>query len=98
MLVNDDPMRTSGGSIDLSLSDPSGCSPLHLVVGYKAGDRVIFAELMQSGASTNAADMKGDTPLHIAIKHVDDIADAEQMALEMVSAPRTDVQLVGTQG
>ena len=76
------------------MCDPDRRTPLHLAVGLQMGDRVIFTELMLHGADTNLVDKQGNTPLHTLIKVTSKISDAEAMALEVVAADRTNVNIV----
>ena len=76
------------------MCDPDRRTPLHLAVGLQMGDRIIFTELMLHEADTNLVDKQGNTPLHTLIKVIRKLDDAEAMALEVVAADRTNVNIV----
>ena len=51
---------------DAQATDTEGCGALHMAMGTKANERVIY-ELLRHNVQINARDLYGRTPLHFAV-------------------------------
>ena len=92
------PFDVCAGNVNLSLPDPDGNTPLHLVVSRGMGSLTIFEALLSHSADQNLLNHHLDAPIHLSIPAIGSMENAEYMCLSLIKSGRGNVDIKDSHG
>ena len=86
------------GGANCDVTDPQGCTAMHICLERDVGSHALFQALMDAKADLNLPNKAKRTPLHIATLRLGELQDAEAMCLAIIGCGRANLDLQTADG